>query len=35
MRVAVAFQPQNANAIIEELGDREGNHTVMISHRAR
>jgi hypothetical protein len=35
MRVEVTFQPNRANAVIEELGDRELKQRAMISHRAR
>jgi hypothetical protein len=35
MRMKVTFQPNRANAVIEELGDREINPGAMISHRAR
>ncbi len=33
--VEVAFEPQSAEVIIQELGDREVNHVAMIPHPAR
>jgi len=32
MRVEVAFQPQGAHAIVQELGDRKVNHAAIILH---
>jgi hypothetical protein len=35
LRVEVTFQPDEADAIVHELGNRELNHIRMISHPAR
>lgn len=35
MAVEMTFQPESANALVHELGNREINHAVMITHPAR
>jgi len=33
--VEMALQPQNANALVHQLADREINHVAIIAHSAR